>query len=218
MKRIGVTSFLLLFALLCHSQPLSGSYILQQPNSNRAEGYSFSDNGQFSWFRFSSTNKEFGRGTYSLSNNTITFNFQTAQRQFDIQVAESELNQSGFCNVEVRALHSNGQPLSGLKVILEKSNVVETTNNKGQASIEIRQPVDTDKIIFELDGVQTPWKTFPLKGVDLLFALVVDDNIRYRENETITSDFKKTNKSIVLSSQASFRKVSERQFLKFRNK
>ena len=212
MKRIGVLSLLLIPLCLTHAQSFDGGYILKQRNPQTTEGYYFQENNEFTWFKFSDNNKQYGRGTYTRINTSITLNFGKAPRHLDIQVAETDLNGTQTCNIEVRALHSNGPPLSGLKVILEKSNISEVTDTRGRASIEIRQPLDNDKVIFELDGNRTEWKTFPLKGIDMLFALVVDDAIKYREDQKLTTNFKKSGRSIQIGIQPSFKKVRQRRF------
>jgi len=98
-----------------------------------------------------------------------------AQPQFDLQLNESRVNPDGDCVIEIRAIHSDGRPVLGLKAILRSSNVTQVTDAQGVARIEIKNPLPGDEIQVEFKGYTTPGQSIKLKGFNHFFGIVVED-------------------------------------------
>lgn len=104
------------------------------------------------------------------------------QPQFDLQLNESQVNSNGNCVIEIRAIHSDGRPVSALKAILKNSNIIQETNAQGVVRIEVNNPLPEDEIHVELKGYSTPGQTIKLKGFNHFFGIVVEDEpVKHRK-------------------------------------
>jgi hypothetical protein len=106
------------------------------------------------------------------------------QPQFDLQLNESHVNPNGNCVIEIRAIHSDGKPVLGLKAILKNSNIIQETNAQGVATIEINNPLPEDEIRVELKEYSTPAQSIKLKGFNYFFGIVVEDEpVKHRKHK-----------------------------------
>ena len=213
MRYIAAIFLLLIFPALTSNAQFNSSYILKIDDNKIIEGYKFTNSGKFTWFKTSGDNKELGEGTYTVLNKSIALEFRQALQHFDVQVSEREPNDQQMAIIEVRAIHSNGPALSNLKITLEKSNITQYTNSRGQATIEIKKPLTQDRINFNFPGFNTFSENITLEGISSLFGIVVDDTIKYREAQTLNASFKRSLFSMTINSTR-FKKVRKGKFRK----
>ncbi len=167
---------------------------------NSHESYCFHDN-HFSWQRSTNNKKEIGNGTFTIKGDSIQLNFETAIREFEISVniypALSET-----VNFTVNAIRSNGTPIQGLQLTLQKSNLHFQTNIKGEAQIEIPNPLLNDELFVEYKGQKSPGLKVDLKGYNNLLGIVIDEDVMYKENQSVTLPYKKSGKKIKINGRS----------------
>lgn len=177
----------IVFAFLCCTlgslaQPLNGSFMQQDQTAGTEEGYHFSPQGEFSWFKRTTRGKELGTGIYNVATDSLQLNFKITPRLLDIQAQSAVRNNTSKATVRVNVIRASGKTFAGLKFTLPKSNITGETDRSGTAFVQIEDPRDRDEIYFEIDGYRTMGLPINLKNNDNFFAIVVDDVTRYREN------------------------------------
>ena len=204
--------FIVLISFSARSQSFEGGYVPGNQAAAVQEGYYFWETGQFDWFRTSKSEKKYGNGHYTINGDSIQLEFETARRHFDLQLNESQTNPSGDCIIEVRAIRSNGTPFQGLTTILRRSNITHDTDHRGISRIEIHKPLPDDEILIELNGYLTPGRPIKLQGFNHIFGIVIDETLKYRDNEVISLFFKRTSRKLRLA-HTILKKISQKKFL-----
>lgn len=171
---------------------------------NKQESYCFRDN-QFSWQRLINNKKEIGNGTFAIKGDSIQLNFGTAVREFDISVSSSPANSENV-TIRINAMRSNGTPIQGLKITLQKSDLRAQTNTKGEAQIDIPKPMLNDELSVEYNGQRSPGLKLDMKGFNNLLGIVIDEDVQYRENQSVTLPYRKSGRKIKINGR-SFNKL-----------
>ena len=215
--RVHTIIFILLLSNLTYSQTLTGGYVLDEKSNGSKEGYYFWADGTFIWFKFTGREEKYGRGTFISDNDSIKLNFGAAKRHFDLKSNESLKNGTKKCVIEIGAITSSGTPISGLKSTFLKSDVTVTTDLIGHAKIELNEPLQKDEIQFAKDGYGTIEIIAMLKGRNNFYVITIDNNIKYREDETVSLGLITLRHSIKLNSLTEtigFKKISKRKYLR----
>jgi hypothetical protein len=216
--------FLIAFAILIgstpsYSQVLNGGYMLHEKNLK--EGYYFWDNGEFIWFRFTENEKEYGEGKYVYNGDVVTLNFAKARRKFDLKDSESFPLPGKKAVVDVNAITSANIPVKGVRLILKRSDVVLTTDSSGYSIVEIADAVPSDEVRFELAGYEgygTIDTSVTLRGRRNRFVIVVDDKIRYKEDQELSLKLIRGKKWITINrdeKSGTYNSVSKNKYLDF---
>ena len=214
---VPTTIFILLLSSVTYSQTLTGGYVLDEKSNGVKEGYYFWTDGTFIWFKFTGLEEKYGRGTFISSNDSIKLNFGIAKRHFDLKSNESFKNGTKKCVIEIGAITSSGTPISGLKSTFLKSNVATSTDLLGHAKIELNEPLQKDEIQFGKDGYGTIEIIATLRGRNNFYVITIDNNIKYKEDETVRLSLTSLKNSIKLSSGTEtngFKKISKRKYLR----
>jgi len=191
-----------------------GGYLSDGENK---EGYYFwTDTKEFSWFKFQNGTKQFGRGTFEQTSDSITLNFGPARKQFDV-TENKEFVDRGSESIEIVFSDVDGKPLEGLVVTLEKLGSIAITNKNGVATLETKfAQNDKDEIDFRIGDYRTYQQTIYLKCERYRFSVVADKERQYKENQTEKLRLVAKGKQIEISDGKSsryFRRVTRNRFM-----
>jgi len=93
--------------------------------------------------------------------------------------------------------------------MLTQSEITNTTDRDGIANINITNPNETDEIVLNIKGAVSPGPVVKLKGYDVTLGIVIDETIKYRENESLSFHFQKSKRKIMVDGKP-FRKFTAR--------
>ncbi|HMJ71181.1 MAG TPA: hypothetical protein VK508_19910 [Cyclobacteriaceae bacterium] len=203
-------------SLQAFSQTFEGGFVRQEAGTGNCEAYYFWKDGQFSWFRINGNEKALGNGNYSIKDGSIELAFAQARRQFDLQAESAIPTKENRSVVKVNAMRSTGVPFPGLRFVLNESRLIGETDRSGTATVTIDNPPAKDNIHFEVDGYGTYDTRIQLRGVNIFYAFVIDDAIRYRENTVAKFKFIYSRRKLDLMDATgthSFKKTSRKKFM-----
>ena len=188
-----------IFLFLCISPnfsppELSGAYISK---NGPKQGYYFWDNTkEFIWFKSNNKALEIGRGTYKLMDDSIFLEFGTARKQFEVE-EHSRAVSHGSESIVVTTVNEEGEPVSGLEIKLEKSDIKGVTSKEGIAILDTQNSRNKkDEVDFRIEGYRTYQKTLVLKRTRYEFKVKFDQGKIYKEHQTIAFRLK-TNSNTV---------------------
>jgi hypothetical protein len=211
-----VFTILLLFAIFLNftTHDFEGGYLSEKENK---EGYYFwTDTKEFSWFKFQNNFKEFGRGTFEQTSDSITLNFGPARKQFDIKEGK-EFVERGNESVEIAFTDADGKPIEGLEIKLEKLGLRAITDKNGVATLDTKgTKIDKDEIDFRTEKYRTYQQTVYLKRQRYNFIVVADKGRKYKENQTEKLKFAIKGKEIEIShgkNKNYFKPVTRNRFM-----
>lgn len=218
-KKYFILLAMLMLGISVYSQALTGGFILT--NEDRKEGYYFWNNGEFIWFRFTSYEKDYGEGRFVYNGDVAKLKFGRARRKFDVKDTQEFPTTTGKAFVQVKATTSGGIPVKGVRSILQKSNIVATTDSTGYSRIEIARSLPADEIRFEIEGYEghgTVDVSLNLLGKTNLFEVIIDDKIKYTEDQNVSLDLTRGKKSIIIGrdgEREEYRSISKTKFLDY---
>ena len=187
---------LILFSLLLisftASAQLNGAYI------RAGEVYNFHNDGRFDWIKTESE-ISYGNGRYKIDGKKLELTFEKGRLQFDIQLNETKPAADSKSIVEVRVMHSNGQPTGQTKFTLIQSQISQYLGDQGILKLELSKPLPEDRFVIDLNGRSSSPVKIILKGYDTLLGIVVDETAKYKENVTETVTFKLKRGKILLN-------------------
>lgn len=171
-------ALLLLISLSARGQRLANCY---EAVDESRESFCFFDETKFLWRQGNSS----GYGTFKADKDSVVLNFESVQRVYDLQLSESQPNNTINSHIEIRAMFSNGQPIPGVRVNLLYSRVNTETDDRGIARIDLIDPQLNDKISIHFNKDFSLPIDVKLRGFDSVFGIVVDD-VKYQENQKVS--------------------------------